>query len=397
MPYIRLRLTHFLPAKWYHALGFYTFWVNGNAPGALELFQKALSLSDTAESPNRVGLWCLSSISQILIRIGNPLGAQEHAQRAQAYAEHLGDITAQAQSLYLQARCHAIFANYQRAQTLAQTSVDLFKSCGLDGGPVYLQFRNAEAEIHLLKTEYLESRQIQASIASTKQPIAEKAILAKLNIVMIDMAVGVDPEPIRKQLDACRLEIKTLYGRAAADMGSLLDQRYVELALHEGDHTTANVGLATIFAGSRDTYLEEALECVEKLADLSTAMNSLQTTFGWSVLFLVLALKGKEKLATMKAVRCLGQIFAAQGDAETALNLFHVALDGFAFMDIHQWRADCMVRIADILMLRGEVSRAVDLWRAAIPLFERSSQAKDIARLETKLLILDPQNVAHHG
>ncbi|KAJ7265196.1 hypothetical protein C8J57DRAFT_1230218 [Mycena rebaudengoi] len=92
---------------------------------------------------------------------------------------------------------------------------------------------------------------------------------------------------------------------------------------------------------------------------------------------------------TMQAFRCLGQIFSAQGDDDTALRLFNVALDGFTFMDVHRWRADCMVRIAGILNGRGEVMKAFGLWKAARPLFERSSQMKDMIKLDAKLAEVD--------
>jgi hypothetical protein len=99
----------------------------------------------------------------------------------------------------------------------------------------------------------------------------------------------------------------------------------------------------------------------------------------------------------MQALRCLGQILSAQGEAETALSLFNVALDGFTFMDVHHWRADCMVRIADILQDCGEVMKAVELWKAARPLFERSSQMKDITWIDAKLAEVDPAVLADYG
>jgi DTW domain-containing protein YfiP len=44
-----------------------------------------------------------------------------------------------------------------------------------------------------------------------------------------------------------------------------------------------------------------------------------------------------------------------------------------------------MVRIANILNSRGEVMKAVGLWKAARPLFKRSSQLKDITQVDVKL------------
>jgi hypothetical protein len=91
----------------------------------------------------------------------------------------------------------------------------------------------------------------------------------------------------------------------------------------------------------------------------------------------------------MQAFRCLGQLFAAEGDNETALSLFNVALHGFTLMDVHRWRADCMVRIANILNTCGQVMKTAELWKAARPLFERSSQMKDIIEIDAKLAEVD--------
>ncbi|KAJ7242259.1 hypothetical protein C8J57DRAFT_1477473 [Mycena rebaudengoi] len=135
--------------------------------------------------------------------------------------------------------------------------------------------------------------------------------------------------------------------------------------------------------------MQEPFLCLERLGDLSTGMNDIPTTLRWVGVFLSMALKCKEKHQTMQAFRCLGLIFAAEGDNETARSLFNVALHGFTLMDVHRWRADCMVRIADILNNCGEVMKAVELWKAARPLFKRSSQMKDIIKIDARLAEVD--------
>jgi hypothetical protein len=126
-------------------------------------------------------------------------------------------------------------------------------------------------------------------------------------------------------------------------------------------------------------------DCLERLADLSTEMNNTQNTLRWAGIFLSLALTSKDRLAEMKALSCLGQISAAERDDETALSLFTVALDGFTFMDVHHWRADCMVQIADIYEKRGDSWKSVELWKTARPLFERSSQANSVTWIDVRL------------
>jgi hypothetical protein len=49
-----------------------------------------------------------------------------------------------------------------------------------------------QAEIHLVKSEYLESCNLQVAIASSCQPTSYNAIMANLNMVFIDIATGAD-------------------------------------------------------------------------------------------------------------------------------------------------------------------------------------------------------------
>ncbi|KAJ7252323.1 hypothetical protein C8J57DRAFT_1238201 [Mycena rebaudengoi] len=98
---------------------------------------------------------------------------------------------------------------------------------------------------------------------------------------------------------------------------------------------------------------------------------------------------GPAWMQTMQALCCLTQILSAASDNEIALSLFNTALDGFIFMDVHSWRADCIVQIADILSNCGEVLKAVEFSKIARPLFEQSSQMKDIIKIDAKLAEVD--------
>ncbi|KAJ7223618.1 hypothetical protein C8J57DRAFT_1482163 [Mycena rebaudengoi] len=324
-----------------------------------------------------------------MILKGNLDSATEHATRAQEYAEALGGIYPQAQALYIQARCQIISANYSEAQILLKKSTQLLISCGLEGYALNLQLQGWAAEVHLLKTEYLKSHQIQTSITATSKPISYDSLLANLNVALIDIACGIDSECIRKNLDQCQLRIAALYGLPKTFLELLTNRGLAELCLRDGDLKTANIIFTRCFVSSQNCTMEMTTACLERLADLSVQMNNMQTTVGWAGIFLVIALKLKDKLAIMKAFHCLGQIFDVEGDSDTALNLFNVALDGFTFMDVHQWRANCMVQMGDIWKGRGEFLRAVGLWKGARPLFARSSQVRDVARIDVKLATVD--------
>jgi hypothetical protein len=338
----------------------------------------------------------LAGICNILTLTGKPFSALTHAKKAHRYAEHMGDTYGQAWSLFLQAECHAILANYRHDQFLLRKSRDMLTACGLQQSALDLMILNHQAHIHLVKSEYLESRKLNVAIASSCRPCSYSAILANLNIAFIDIATGANSKIICQNVDLCRFRVKeAFYGCPARYCCLIADYSAAELYLRDGAHNTANAMFQKCFASALDIR-ELALLCTEKVGDLSTGMNDISTTLQWAGVFICLALKSHDKRQTMQAFRCLGQIFSAQGDDKTALSLFKVALDGFTVMDVHRWRADCMVRIADILKDCGEVMKAVELWKTARPLFERSSQMKDITRIDAKLAEVDSVVLAEY-
>ncbi|KAJ7206155.1 hypothetical protein C8J57DRAFT_1484863 [Mycena rebaudengoi] len=376
-------------SRWYHALGLYFRWTKSDLAGALQYFQTAYSLGESTGYPTIVGYHALASICGILLVTGKPLSALTHAKEAYRYAEHIGNIHGQAWSLSLQGQSHIYLANYQYAQHVLQKSRHILATLGHQQSALNLCILNLQAEIHLVKSEYLESRKLQVAIASSCQATSYNAILANLNMAFIDITTGADSKIIHQNLDIAQSHFKALYGYFGRHISLVADYVTAELCLRDGALGTVNALYEQFFALSLDIDTDLALQCLERLGDLSIGMNDTQTTLRWTGIFIGLALKCNDKHQTMQAFRCLGQIFSAQGDDETALNLFNVALDGFTLMDVHCWRADCMVRIGDILNNHGEVIKAIELWKTARPLFERSSQMKDVIKIDTKIAEVD--------
>jgi hypothetical protein len=105
----------------------------------------------------------------------------------------------------------------------------------------------------------------------------------------------------------------------------------------------------------------------------------------WATVYLANSLKFKEKLGINKALQFLGDIFLAQADEDTAASLFTVALEGFKYMDVHRSRGECMLRLGDISKGHGNLLKALEFWDAARPLFERSSQNKQMQDIDDRL------------
>jgi hypothetical protein len=74
-----------------------------------------------------------------------------------------------------------------------------------------------------------------------------------------------------------------------------------------------------------------------------------------------------------------------EGDYETALSLFTLAVSGFTEIDVHRNRAECMLKLGDIAKLYGDSLKAVEYWERARPLFERSSQGKQLVQIDERL------------
>jgi hypothetical protein len=142
--------------------------------------------------------------------------------------------------------------------------------------------------------------------------------------------------------------------------------------------------LKNCLQSSWGTNVDVVTNCLERLGDV-TKWEATQWSASWATVFFGHALKCKQKLETYRALQFLGDVFLAQDDLDTATVLFNVALEGFNQMDVHRSKAECMLRLGDISKLQAELPKALELWDAARPLFERSSQARQIVHVDERL------------
>ncbi|KAJ6556111.1 hypothetical protein B0H19DRAFT_1071243 [Mycena capillaripes] len=132
-------------------------------------------------------------------------------------------------------------------------------------------------------------------------------------------------------------------------------------------------------------YPDTPALCLAALSDPKHGMDSLLDTFRWAILYLAFVRKQKDPMATSHALRRLADLHAMLGDEDTALSLFHAALQGGTLMGIYRLRAECMVGIGDIMHRRGDSTQAKEMWTSAQPLFVRSSRMKDAAAVQGRL------------
>ncbi|KAJ7493478.1 hypothetical protein FB451DRAFT_1164371 [Mycena latifolia] len=216
---------------------------------------------------------------------------------------------------------------------------ELLKLCGLSGGVMDVSLMNSEAEVHLFKSEYAQARDIYTHFL--RNPSAEQDTygfaLFSLNIAGIDVIIGICEQAVLQNLNKAKTIFKTI-GQS------------------------------------------------QRLADISQwRVAGFQWVYTWTVVYLAHAKTTQMTLDLHKALQFLGDVFLQDGDEETAHSLWAVALEGFTYMDVHRSRANCMLRLGDLVQQRGQPAEAVELWRNARPLFELSLQTKDVAQINDRL------------
>jgi tetratricopeptide (TPR) repeat protein len=172
------------------------------------------------------------------------------------------------------------------------------------------------------------------------------------------------------------------------------------------DLTVANLYLREQDLLGAKTHFEKLLKlipeqaeimslCFEKLGN-ANSWGPDESIPGWTAIFLAHSLKSQAKLQVYKALQYFGQIFLMQNDDDTAISLFTIALEGFTYMDVHQNRAECMLTLGDISKSHGDLLKAVELWGTAQPLFERSSQVKQIECVAERLTGISSDVLVQH-
>jgi tetratricopeptide (TPR) repeat protein len=240
----------------------------------------------------------------------------------------------------------------------------------------------AQADIHKLKSEYIEAHTIHSGILQETSEEQDPYIhsLALLNIAEIEMSIGAPKNELQSHCATAR-KISNIMGY---NLGAIMcDTIEANLHLREGNILAAKTLFEKCIKLS-SRHSEIRTYCLERLGNTSCWGASIWMST-WTTVFLVHSLRQKEKLGTYKALQFLGDVCLAQGNEHTAISLFTVALQGFTQMDVHCSRAECMLRLGDISKGNRNLLKAVELWGTARPLFERSSQAKQVEHVDERL------------
>ncbi|KAJ6474009.1 hypothetical protein C8R47DRAFT_1199568 [Mycena vitilis] len=348
-------------------------------PAALNHGQIVVSLANSAGNTKRHSQ-ALSRIAWANWHLGSYSQAQVYAKESQRLARITAELYEEAQGLHVEATCCHSVGNYSQSLSNCSRARGLLAACRMSYSRFDTAIMNCQAEVHELKSEYTEARSIHSRIC--EQPIQDPYVssLGLLNIAGIDVFIGNPAVDVQRHVDAAKMYFSTTSHKVCL---AWCDAIWAHLLLREGDLVTAKA-LFLECINSSVTNASIISYCLEHLSSTSQ-WDSSSDTWHWPTICLAHSLKHKEKLLIHKALLSLGQVFHNQATEDTAMSLFNVALEGFTYMDVHRSRGECMLHLGDIYKGRGDLLRAVKLWDTARPLFERSSQRKQVKKIDGRL------------
>ncbi|KAJ7438354.1 hypothetical protein FB451DRAFT_1378267 [Mycena latifolia] len=353
---------------------------------ALKYLHKALDLAKS-HGDIREAL-VLNHLGLIKWSIGDYVAAQKHAQASHRLAELAGDLNHQSLALRTSALCYRRCGNIQSSIFLYQRARKLLELGGVTTGWLSINLSKELAEAHLFRSEYAEARNIYTLLAPDAAEESYDYAWTLLNIAQLDIIIGASKQDVLSNLDkAMALFDAYRYGNYNVMSAKIYcNIELGKLHLREGEILTAKGILQTCFNSTWGDCVQGKISCMESFANIKGWPKSdFHWASGWSIVYLGYAKKLGEKIALHRALQFLGDVFQAEGDSATSTSLFTIALEGFTWMNIHHSRAECMLCLGDLAKGHREVSKAIEHWKTARPLFERSSQAKQVAQIDERL------------
>ncbi|KAJ7480880.1 hypothetical protein FB451DRAFT_154119 [Mycena latifolia] len=384
-----------LEAKFYRVAGGYYFDREDDKAMGLQFFHSALTLAGNCgnvKEQTRI----LNNLAISKRAIGDYAGAQRHAHEAEERSQMCGDIYQEALALDNQAACCVCLGNSKAAIALWQRGRQLLQMCGMSSGTLDHHIMGAQADAHSRKSEYAEAHSVFTTIANDTSPHKDPRnyALSVINIAMIDLVTAKPESEVQCNIKKAEEIFAAMHFPLGIDTCKMV---LADLKLRERNFSHAK----ELFQASLNSQWGKDAEAVAytmaRLADVTCwPSTEIKWSSSWQVVYLAHSQKSQLKVDLYKAFQFLGDGFMLQGDEDTAHSLFEVALEAFTEMDIHRSRADCMLRLGDIAKQRGDLLKAVRLWKDACPLFERSSQAKEVAKIDTRIAAVDVDLLQQH-
>ncbi|KAJ7208275.1 hypothetical protein GGX14DRAFT_395932 [Mycena pura] len=348
---------------------------------AEEFCKKALHLSVSTGKTGEQSS-ALSGLAYVKWQLGDYVIGKALARESQKVAQLTADLYCEADALLIEASCLADLGGYPKAIAQYKRAQSLLALCDMAGGTLAQQTMNHMGDIYSSKSEYIRARDIHTRLLSCAVEHTYEVAISCLNLAEIDISLDRPIQNVQRNIDTAW----SIFKKLGYSIGSMwCDMFQANLYLRERNMSAAHKDLKRVLQLTWAKSNEVTTYCLEKLGD-TKRWSSIYWTYTWPTVLLVHALKTKHKLWIYKALQFLGDFSLVEGDHNTAISLFTIALNAFTYMDIHCSRAECMLQLGDISKTNGDFGKAEELWKLARPLFECSSQGKSIALVDEKLL-----------
>ncbi|KAJ7585929.1 hypothetical protein C8J56DRAFT_891790 [Mycena floridula] len=130
--------------------------------------------------------------------------------------------------------------------------------------------------------------------------------------------------------------------------------------------------------------------CMQFLGDVEMIQNSPTVAERHYIVVLALSALTSRAVRILDALCRLGNVYWIRDKDElTVFSLFEMMLEAYTVRDIHMSRGHCMVRLAEILEIRGEADQAKAYLEQAVPLFEISLQWDQVQLCHDRIVLLD--------
>ncbi|KAJ7135151.1 hypothetical protein C8R46DRAFT_1325991, partial [Mycena filopes] len=368
-------------ARFYGAITYYYSNHDHDIPSAVEYCGMALQLAELGGDATTQAN-SLNHLAYMKWLVGDFPASQAFAQKSQQISRIHGNIYTEARALYEESLSCLSLGSYTECLTLADRARSLLPLCGMVSSTFAYDLMNILGEVHILKSEYDEAHKIHSQILQEALGHNPRDYnYALLNLAEVEVSMGVAPSVIQQKLDAIQV-ITDKTGETRLRL--VCETIQADLDLREENMVAALSLFCKCLKLAWGNDSELVALCLESLGD-SSRWEGFHHNSSWSTIFLVHSLKKKERLGIHKALQFIGDIFLREGDVATATSLFTLALDGFTQMDVHRSRAECLIQLGDISKQNANPSKALELWKMAKPLFERSSQMKRVADVEQRV------------
>jgi tetratricopeptide (TPR) repeat protein len=351
---------------------------------ALEYAQNALSLA-TATGNKKRQADSLQSLARMRFFAGDHVTARLHLSESLRLARASADFYRQATALCLEAMCTMELSYYENSILACNHARKLLSLCGVSKGNIDHATMSIQAQVHRYKSEYIEAHNINTLIledTSMEQDTINHGF-ALLVDALIDTFLGVSKGDIQKKLDIAAGIFSPTKGFHLEPV--MCDSISAILLLNQGNTVAAKLLLEKCLESFYGHHPPMASLCLQLLSDMSCWHNVPNWQPSWPTVFLVHSLKSNQKLGIYQALQFIGDVALVQNDENTAVSLFTTALEGFTQMDVHRSRAECMLRLGDICKQNNDLTKATEHWTTARPLFEQSSQGKQVENIDKRL------------